>query len=157
MAGYLEEYGVADARRAKLIRWSVIAVLAAAVLAGVLYFFLPIFRAKSQVRTLLGHLSRHDYQAAYRAWGCRQPCRDYSFQEFLRDWGPKSAFANASEVQVLKARPCGNGIIVSLALGGGWETWLQYRPSDQTLSFWPWHGCPAKFEAPAGAAPAPAP
>jgi hypothetical protein len=154
MAGYLEEYGVADERRNRIIRWIVIVVAVVGILGVPLYLLHPLFSGWWQVRTFMGDLRRADYHAAYRVWGCSpQPCSGYSFEDFMADWGPKGRFAGAANGSIQKVRPCGGGTIVVVAWPKDSQT-LWYQPSDHSLTFWPWGGCPAHFTAPEQA-PAP--
>lgn len=148
MAGYLDEYGVSDARRERIVKRLVIAaaVLLIAVIAG--YFVLRTYPATRQVNAFLSGLRNRDYQAAYRAWGCAQPCRDYSFNNFLEDWGPKSAFGDAARAGVKKARYCNSGVIVTLGAPSGKELPLWYERSDGTLGFAPWPVCAERIPAP---------
>jgi hypothetical protein len=155
MPGYLEDYGVADERRSRFFRWLWIAG-GAALAATLLYFALPLMSMLIpplapgwwHVRAFLGDLQRHDYQAAYRGWGCAQPCPAYSFQDFMSDWGPQGRLAGAAAGSIQKVRPCGGGTMVTVGWKGDREI-LWFQPSDKSLTFWPWGGCPAHFTAPA--------
>ncbi len=150
MAGYLEEYGVADERRNRVIKWLVILVGSGLVIGFVLYLSLPLAIGWWTVRGFMNDLRRQDLPAAYRAWGCAQPCKDYSYNEFLRDWGPKSEFADPAKAKLGGVWPCGGGVIVTVRDPKGQPQKLWYRPDDGSLSFWPWQGCPSRIEAPQG-------
>jgi hypothetical protein len=155
MAGYLEEYGVADERRVRVIRRIVIAVGAVAVGFGV-YLLLPILSILVpplspgwwHVRTFLSDLRRHDYQAAYHDFGCPAACSAYAFDDFMSDWGPQGRLAGAASGSIKKVRPCDDGHIVVIGWQGGHDQILWYHPKDRSLIFWPWSGCPARFAAP---------
>jgi hypothetical protein len=157
MAGYLEGYGIADERRSKTIRWIVISAVLLAVIAGLGFWFLRTYPAKKQVRAFLDDLKRHDYQAAYRDWGCAQSCPDYNFNSFLRDWGPGSPFANAEAADIRKARYCDTGgTIVTVAAPKGDPVFLWYQRDSHSLGFAPWEGiCSPHIPAPTSPAPAP--
>ncbi len=154
MAGYLEDYGVADERRSRVMRWILISG-GAVLLIVVVYFALPLLSMLIpplspgwwHTRTFLTDLRQHDYRAAYREWGCGEPCKDYSFDDFMGDWGPKGRFAGAATGTIRKVRPCGGGTVVAIDWQGDSQV-LWYRPADHSLTFWPWGGCPAHFEAP---------
>jgi hypothetical protein len=154
MAGYLEEYGVADERRSRVVRRIVISAGVAAI-GVVLYLALPLLSMLVpplspgwwHVRSFMSDLRRHDYQAAYREWGCGRPCQDYSFQDFMADWGAQGRFSGAVAGSIKKVRPCGAGTIVVIDWPGDNQT-LWYQPADGSLTFWPWGGCPAHFTAP---------
>ncbi len=154
MAGYLEEYGVADERHARLMRRILISVGCVFAALG-LYLALPLLSMLVpplapgwwHVRTFMSDLRRHDYRAAYRTWGCVQPCPSYAFADFMEDWGPQGRYAAAPTGSIRRVRPCGGGTVVVLDWPGDSQT-LWYRPSDRKLTFWPWGGCPAHFDAP---------
>jgi hypothetical protein len=148
MAGFLDEYGVKDVRRERVVKTLVITVVAlvAAVIAG--YFILRTYPAKRQVNAFLDDLRNHDYQAAYRVWGCAAPCRDYPYKSFLDDWGPKSEFADAAKASVKRTRYCNSGVIVTLNSPAGKEVPLWYERSDNTLGFAPWPVCAEHIPAP---------
>lgn len=148
MSGFLDDYGVSDLRRERIVRRLVIAaaVLIVGAIAG--YFILRTYPAKRQVKAFLDDLRNHDYQTAYRAWGCGQPCRDYPFKSFLEDWGPKSEFADVAKASVKKTRFCNSGVIVTLDAPSGREVPLWYERSDGTLGFAPWPVCAERIPAP---------
>ena len=154
MPGYLEDYGVSDERRGRVMRWLLISGGAALVVV-IVYFSLPLLSMAIpplspgwwHVRTFVSHLSGHDYQAAYRDWGCATPCKDYPFSDFMADWGPQGHFGGAAAGSIRKVRPCGGGTVVIVDWKGDSQT-LWYKPDDHSLTFWPWGGCPAHFEAP---------
>ena len=102
MAGYLEEYAVRDARRARTVRYVLLGIPLLVILSLVLYFQLRNLRQDRLAESFLDTLRARDYQAAYRIWGCtpETPCRDYSFETFLKDWGPQSAYADASRAHI---------------------------------------------------------
>lgn len=153
MSGFLDDYGVGDQRREKVVRWLVISaiVLTIAIIAG--YFVLRTYPARSFTNQFLDALRRHEYQTAYKMWGCEQPCRDYSFNMFLEDWGPKSPFSDPSRAAVKKTRFCNTGVIVTLSSPTGRDIPLWYERSTATLGFSPWPVCVTRIPAP-DAAPA---
>jgi hypothetical protein len=155
MAGYLEEYGVADERRSKVIRWIVISAISCAVLGTVLYFTLRTYPAKRHVGAFLDDLRRHDYQTAYKDWGCAKGCPEYTFENFLRDWGPQSPYANAADARIKRVRYCGAGVILTLESPQSPDLPLWYERDNGTLGFAPWPVCAEHIPAPTGATPAP--
>src|SRR5690242_8049896 len=106
MAGYLEDYGVEEARRGRLIKRIVISVVVLAVVGGIAHFSLRSYSAKRQVDNFLLALRNKDYQTAYRMWGCTEnsPCRDYTFDKFMEDWGPKGQHPEAGSAEIKKTR-----------------------------------------------------
>jgi len=175
MAEFLEGYGVADARRARIFWRLVIAGAVVAALGLTLYFVFRTWPAKRQVNQFVELLRKKDYQGAYRLWGCAapdSPCRDYTFEKFLEDWGPKGPYADAAGAQVksIPARTChpdfwetlknlaahavgergcdcGPGVIHALSFPNGEEVRLRYERKDSTLGTAPWPVCKAQPKA----------
>jgi hypothetical protein len=144
MAGYLDQYGAGEERREKIIKRVLIGAVVTAIAAGVLYFLFKNYRQERQVREFFALLARQDYKAAYTMWGCTDanPCRDYPFAEFMKDWGPGSEHADAKSFQITKTRSCGSGVIVTVASGKNKEDKLWVQRDDLTIGFSPVQGCP---------------
>jgi hypothetical protein len=145
MAGYLANYGAGEEQREKLIRRLIVGAVVVVIAGGILYFFLKNFRQEQQARNFFQFLEKHDYKAAYTLWGCTdaKPCRDYSFQNFMDDWGPKSPHADVSAFHIKRSRSCGSGVILTVDYGKGQEPdklWIER--GDLTIGFSPWPGCP---------------
>jgi hypothetical protein len=146
--GFLEEYGVGDVRREKTIRWIVIAAALLVIGSIVGYFVFRTWPAKRRVEAFLDKLREGDYQTAYRMWGCEQPCRDYSFERFLEDWGVKGGFGDPKGAEVKETSFCNTGVIVTVAPAKGPDVALWYERSNSTLSFSPWPVCVERIPAP---------
>ena len=145
MAGYLDHYGEGDERREKRTKRIVLIAVAAVVLAGTLYFGLRNYRQKAKVTQFAEFLQKQDYKAAYSLWGCtdEKPCKDYVFEKFLEDWGPKGRFAQVSPFRISKSRACGSGVIVTTEMAGREERfWVE--GSEMTIGFSPWPVCPPR-------------
>jgi hypothetical protein len=143
MAGYLEDYGVEDARRGKLVKRVVVAALVLVVVGLTAYFTLRTYSGKRQIRAFLQELRSANYPAAYKLWGCTQdsPCKDYTFDKFMEDWGPKSQHPEAGSAELSKTRYCGTGVILTLKMPKGDELPLWYERGNGTLGFSPWPVC----------------
>jgi hypothetical protein len=149
MAGYLEEYGVADERRSRIVRWLAISVAVLGIGALVLYFGFRTWPAKRQVRAFLGDLRRRDYQAAYRDWGCARSCPDYAYDKFMEDWGPSGKFPDPSAAAIQRSRYCqSGGVIVTVKSPKGGVVDLMYDRSEGALGFAPWPVCDPRIPAP---------
>lgn len=148
MAGYLEGYGVGEERRERIVKRLVISAIVLVIGAIAMYFLFRTWPARHQANAFLDALRQHDYQTAYRLWGCAQPCKDYSFEKFMEDWGPKSGFANAASASVKRTRYCDSGVIVTLNSPQGSEVPLWYERHDGTLGFAPWPVCAPHIPAP---------
>ena len=74
MSGYLDQYGVADAKREGRIKKVLLAALTVLIVGGLGYLtYVVFFRTWSEERTVkafLSTLSSKDYARAYRMWGC---------------------------------------------------------------------------------------
>ncbi|MCW5979883.1 MAG: hypothetical protein KIT09_17515 [Bryobacteraceae bacterium] len=141
MSHYLDEYGVAEARRERLLKrgLAVAAILAAA--GGLAYWQFKDFREERQVRAFFELLQKQDYRAAYALWGCTEenPCPQYSFEKFMEDWGQNAA-ANVSAFRLGGSRSCPDGLIQTVTAGDE-EIHLWVNRSDHVLSFAPWPVC----------------
>lgn len=150
MGSYLDGYGVADARRERIRKRILIAAGTLLVLAGVLYFMFRNYREERQAKLFLDHLTRQDYKSAYALWGCTdaRPCRDYGFERFLEDWGPKSPHAEVSKAHIGKVRSCSSGIIVTLEFPQIDPVLLWVERASRELSFSPWPICDPRIPTP---------
>jgi len=152
MAGFLDEYGVADERRSRAIKYVVIAVAIAAVLgASAFYFFHN--RAEERVVTdFLTALKNKNYQQAYAAWGCtpQTPCRYYSPERFTQDWGPSGLYKNPEKMKIEHIDACGanehgfgdSGVVFEISYPGADNLGLWVERKTKTLSYFPWPRCP---------------
>ncbi len=142
MAGYLDSYGVSDAKRERGVKRVVIAAVAVVLLSLAGYFFLHDFQEKRQISKFLDLLKDKKYEDAYRLWGCdpAKPCRDYNLQKFLEDWGPKSAHADITVASIRRTRSCDGGVIQILQFPKE-EVLLYVDRKDRNLSFSPFEYC----------------
>ncbi len=95
----------------------------------------------------MSRLQAHDYQGAYRLWGCSDahPCADYPFDKFMEDWGPKSSpcrpvFGQDRSVAVLRLR---SGDPLDYP-GSEEPVTLDIERSTKIISFAPWAECPGR-------------
>ena len=142
MNNYLDNYGVADARREKRAKRILYSVLTIAVVGGLLWFFFRNYKEEARVKEFLSLLERQDYKSAYALWGCTEatPCRDYVFDSFLRDWGPKSDAGNVAAIQRSKVKSCDKGIIQLLQIKGQ-DVNLYVDRTTLVIGFAPWPVC----------------
>lgn len=150
MSEFLEGYGVADARRGRIIKRIVLSIVGLAILTTILYFQFRNFREEHQASLFFSDLKKGDYQSAYRLWGCtpESPCRDYAFDKFMEDWGPKSPHADLSAMKVEKTRSCDAGIIQIVDFGKGDKVNLYIQRKDRVIGFAPWEFCNPRWQAP---------
>ncbi len=143
MPGYLDNYGAGEERRERWIKITALVLVVLLIASGVAYWFLKNWRQERQARRFFEELGRQDYRAAYAMWGCTeaQPCRDYPFDQFMRDWGPASGRGNPSDFRVVKSRSCGSGVILTVETGKQQEKlWVERK--SLTMGFSPLPGCP---------------
>jgi len=141
MSTYLDEYGAADARREKILKVVVSSVVVVAVLAGTIWFFFRDYREQHRVNAFLSELRQGNYPAAYAMWGCSidDPCENYSFQEFMEDWGP-NAMGEAPTIQASSKHSCSSGVIQTVRVGDE-DLLIWVDRSDPDLPFAPWDVC----------------
>jgi hypothetical protein len=143
MAGYLDSYGAGEERREKVVKIGLLAVLLAAILAGVLFYVFHNFRQERQAKRFFQLLAAQQFKEAYALWGCTEshPCQEYPFTEFMKDWGPQSGRGAVRDWRITRSRSCGSGVILTVDGDHQQEKlWVQRR--DLTIGFSPWPGCP---------------
>lgn len=136
MPGYLDTYGVADERRERIVKWSLIIGISAALLITIGYFT---FRTHSQERVVaqfLDDLKQGRYMDAYKLFGCPEQCRLYPPNEFLKDWGPDSKMARASELKIQHVDYCGDGVVFDLSYPNQDDIGLWVNRSTNVISFY---------------------
>jgi hypothetical protein len=146
MAGYLDTYGVADRKRAQIIKRVALFASIAAVVGLLLFLVFHNFKEKRIVSHFLDTVRSGNYQEAYQMWGCTPatPCRDYSFEKFMEDWGPKGQYANAKAARVTTIDSCGGGVIETLEFPNTEPFGLWVDRGTKILSFAPWPRCPGR-------------
>jgi hypothetical protein len=144
MASYLDQYGVGDERRIRLIKRIAIAVLIVLVVAIALYLFLKNYPEKQTIKHFLAEVNAGQLQTAYQSWGCTNahPCPNYTYQKFLEDWSKKSGASG--DWKIAKVDGCKSGVIVTVSKQGAEPAPLWVERGDQALSFSPWPECQGK-------------
>jgi hypothetical protein len=141
MAGFLDEYGAGDERRARIIKIVVVSVIAAAMLYGLLYFFFRNYRQEQQAKRFFELLQAHNYAAAYDMWVSSDSERGgYPMTAFLQDWGPKAM--DVHSFTIMDAESCGNSVIVDADLGPAGDKKLWINRQSLVLGFGPFEQCP---------------
>jgi hypothetical protein len=149
MTGFLEGYGAGEEKRERAMKRAALALLILLVAAASAYFLFRNYRQDRQLDRFLALLAVNDYAGAYRLWGCTEtnPCRDYSMEKFLEDWGPASPHADAAAARVTRTRSCSAGVIKTVRFPTG-DVLLWVDRRDLTLAFSPWPACNPHFAAP---------
>jgi hypothetical protein len=145
MAGYLEQYGAGDERRAKIIKTLVISIVSLVLVGGVLLFVFHNYREESRVKQFYALLKAKDYKGAYALFGCTDttPCRYYAFEKFQEDFGPNTGHDNLSNVRISRSRTCGSGVLLTIDLDANQQEKLWVERHDMSIGFPPVQGCPA--------------
>jgi hypothetical protein len=158
MPGYLDQYGAGEEKRNRLIVRAVVSVLAVVIVTGLGWYLLKNHHQESVVKGFLGDLSRGDYQAAYRDWGCGsgKPCTGYDYQKFLSDWGPAPAASTAGGSSVAGGAPdssvlgltdsesCNNGVLLTVEVNRTRMEKLWVDKASDSINFAPYPICPHK-------------
>lgn len=151
MASYLESYGAIEERKArkrKLVKRGAIALVSTVVVALLLYGIFRNYSEEQVLKTFLQRLRNHQYQDAYRMWGCSEqsPCRDYAFPKFMEDWGPSSPHANDTSAKIAVSQACGNGAFLRLDYSNGDHVGTMVDLTTKAISFAPsdWVECPGR-------------
>lgn len=142
MAGYLDTYGEVEEKRVRqlrILKWSASTLVILAILGFVLYSVLQNRSEERQIQAFLDRLKAKDYQGAYRMWGCTEatPCRDYSLQRFMDDWGPASEHGDAANARVGGGDSCGTGVVVPVDFKKGEPVPLWVERGNKTIGFSP--------------------
>src|SRR5579863_2089043 len=89
---YLDQYGVAEVKRERVLSRTILSLIALVAVSGFLYFWFKNYTEEKRVREFLAALEQGDYAQAYTYWGCsvQAPCPNYAFPSFLEDWGQSS-------------------------------------------------------------------
>lgn len=148
---YLDDYGVRDARREKVLKLIVFGTLALAIAALAVWWFVLRDRTeKQQIAAFLDLLRGRDYKGAYALWGCTdaKPCPSYPFDKFLEDWGPKSPQAAADAARIVETKSCENGIIQFIEYPDKHQVQLWVERADRTIGFAPWPICNPRMKVP---------
>jgi hypothetical protein len=146
MAGYLDAYGVADARKERTIKRAVIIGVITVAVAGSLYLWFRNYSQEQVVQRFFVLLGQKKYQEAYAMWGCTadHPCKYWSPEKFNEEWGPSSPYADATTIKVIHEDPCGNGVVFDIESPKVQETGLFVDTETNTLSYAPAARCPGK-------------
>jgi hypothetical protein len=145
MAGYLDQYGAGDERRASIIKRTILIIVAAIVFTTLPWYLFKNHSEERKVKDFLALLRKHDYTSAYKTWGCDQPktCDGYPYNRFLEDWGEKSS----TDLNVLKiedSETCGSGVMLSVRASRDRQDTLWVEKPAGIISFAPTPVCPSK-------------
>jgi len=92
----------------KIGRYIVIA-LVVLILGGTGYFALRNLPEERAVSRFMTRLEEGNYREAYQLW---QPTRDYSYADFLHDWGDHGDYGKIRTFKILGSRSKGSSTVV---------------------------------------------
>jgi len=95
-----------------LARYILIAV-AAAIVIGVTAYLLWDYPEQRAVTHFMQALERGEYQSAYRIW---QPSASYSFDDFMKDWGPHGDYGKITTFDILEASSASSQTVTILVV-----------------------------------------
>ena len=144
MAGFLDQYGTADARREKIIRTLVISAITLTIVVSVCMFIFHNWRQEQQVKRFFNFLASKDYTDAYKMFN---PGPAYPMPSFVRDWGGPQT-GDVSNFHIIKSRSCGSGVIITVRYGKDQEQALWVQRDDLSIGFAPFPTCPANGHPP---------
>ena len=81
------------------------------ILATILLLALRYHTEKATVHRFLSQVAGGDFQSAYRTW---KPGSSYTFDDFLRDWGPKGEYGPVKSFELREAhrpRKASGGVV----------------------------------------------
>ncbi len=73
------------------------------------YYALHNLPEERAVEHFLAELKAGNYEEAYKLW---QPAPDYSYDDFLHDWGPRGDYGKIREYRIDSATSKGSAIVI---------------------------------------------
>ena len=141
MGTYLQQYGVEEEHRNRIIRRILLSVGGVVVLGIVAYFALKDHGEKHKVNQFLTLINSGKYEDAYREWGCTaaHPCPNYDLKRFLQDWGATGKAASPWKISSVDS--CRQFVTVNVQATGTELQSLSVGRSDKSLGFAPGPEC----------------
>jgi hypothetical protein len=144
MAGYLDEYGVAEARRERTVKYIIAGALVAAILGAAAFFLFRNRAEENVVNQFVAALRGKNYQQAYALWGCtpQTPCRYYAPERFIEDWGASGTYKNPEQIKIEHVDACDTGVVFDISYPGADDQGLWVERKTKVLGYAPWPRCP---------------
>ncbi len=127
-----------DARRALIIRNSVLITLGVAVIGAVLTFFLWDWPEQHRINHFFALVEKQDLPDAYGYWNNDPDWKNhgerytgYTFAEFEKDWGPSGDYGAIHSHKIGLTATKGNGVIMGVTINDG-KTPLFLRVDHKT-------------------------
>ncbi len=87
--------------------------VAAAIVIGVSAYLLWDYPEEHAVDRFMEALERGDYRVAYQLW---QPSASYSYDDFMKDWGPQGDYGKIKSYDVLEASSATSKTVMILVM-----------------------------------------
>lgn len=141
MGSYLQHYGVDEYRRNRTIKWIILSCVGAVILVVAGYFLYHNYPEKQVVNHFLTAVNQHNYDEAYREWGCtpQHPCPNYDRGRFLDDWGPSKKIT--APWKVASVDGCKTFVTINVQAPGSELESLAVQRNDKSLGFAPSPEC----------------
>ncbi|HEY0786020.1 MAG TPA: hypothetical protein VGD62_09120 [Acidobacteriaceae bacterium] len=117
---------VYNARRARLIRNSIIGVLVLAVVAGICTWVFWDWPEQHRLNRFLVTVESGDLNTAFGQWNNDPEWRqhperykNYSFADFSKDWGIGSDYGQIHTHKIEITKTVGNGVVMGVSINGG--------------------------------------
>jgi hypothetical protein len=115
-----------NARRARLIRNSVIGALIAIVVIAAATWFLWDWPEQHRVNNFFSAIEAKDFNKAYGIWNNDSSWQQhpdqyklYNMEQFQKDWGPASDYGVIRSHQIEITKTVGNGVVMGVNINGG--------------------------------------
>jgi hypothetical protein len=146
MAGYLDQYGAGEDRRNRIIIRTIVITLSVLILGTLTWYIFKNHHQEGVVKTFVDAVRKGDFQSAYRDWGCtsNKPCRGYSYDQFVGDWGPKGDAPDPAIFGLTDSESCNNGVLLTLAVNRSRTEKLWVQKDSDSISYAPYQICPHK-------------
>jgi hypothetical protein len=147
MAGYLDQYGAGEERRTRIIVRSIVAVLIVAAAVTLGWYVLLNHRQEGVVKNFVAAVKRGDTQGAYGIWGCTssRPCPDYTYEKFLKDWGPGADGPDPSVLALTDSEACNTSVMLTVKVNAKRTEQLWMDRTSDMISFAPLPICPQQI------------
>lgn len=140
MTSFLEEYERNSWGFGKLAKAVGLALLAGIVGYSIYWIFFRNWREEARVKEFLSLVQQQKYEQAYEDWGCSvaKPCKFYSYESFLEDWGPESPLGAVKTYHLGRSYTQEGGVIQEVFINGEKQPNLWVESDNRVISFFPY-------------------
>lgn len=93
----------------KAIRKYVLLAVAVVIVGGLTYYAFHNYPEEAVIKEFLTQVQKGNYQQAYRIW---QPSREYTYQDFMHDWGPQGDYGKIANFVIVHTQSEGSREVV---------------------------------------------